>query len=109
VRRRVLGSGAAQPDAADAGPAAFAVARSDAFAGAVTDAVTFADAFTLTGAFADVLRRRSVIMPRRDRPQPKNDKTKSRGTGAHGTRGKPAGRDEGPKWRGGKPKGENER
>ncbi|HEY8075802.1 MAG TPA: hypothetical protein VIF62_16865 [Labilithrix sp.] len=34
--------------------------------------------------------------------------TSRRGTGAHGSRGTPAGRDDGPKWRGGGKKGENE-
>jgi hypothetical protein len=38
----------------------------------------------------------------------KNVKQPKRGTGAKGAKGKPA-VDEKPKWRGGKPKGENER
>lgn len=34
---------------------------------------------------------------------------KKSGVGAHGARGRPAGSSEAPKWRGGPPKGENEK
>ncbi len=45
----------------------------------------------------------------RDKSSSKKHATTSRrGTGAHGTRGTPAGRGDAPKWRGGGKKGENE-